>query len=220
MRLRGAVLHGDHVARFRRGRPGGRAARLPRAPAAVRRAAGSGGPVRPPPPPPRVRPGGFGSGVGPGVAGGAPLRRAPRGGEACPRSVACGGVCAAADRVFRSVAAPARPAASSAVAPPVALPAIWPALTAGYFWGALIRRAPPPAAADAQALSLGIVPAGTALGLVNLLFLVFVVIQLRYFFGGAELVQRATDLTYAEYARRGFLERCAAGGLRLPFLLV
>src|SRR5437773_10297802 len=42
MRLRGAVLHGDHVARFHRGRPGGRAACVPRAPTAVRRAAGSG----------------------------------------------------------------------------------------------------------------------------------------------------------------------------------
>src|SRR5437879_11658202 len=43
MRLCGAVLYRDHVARLRGGRPGGRAARLPRGPAAVRRAAGSGG---------------------------------------------------------------------------------------------------------------------------------------------------------------------------------
>src|SRR5438552_10516296 len=42
MRLRRAVLHGDHVARFHRGRPGGRAACVPRAPTAVRRAPGSG----------------------------------------------------------------------------------------------------------------------------------------------------------------------------------
>src|SRR2546430_6774944 len=42
MRLRGAVLHRNHVARLHRGRPGGRAARVPRAPAAVRRAAGGG----------------------------------------------------------------------------------------------------------------------------------------------------------------------------------
>src|SRR5439155_810596 len=45
------------------------------------------------------------------------------------------------------------------------------------------------------------------------------VIQLRYFFDGAELVQSATDLTYAEYARRGFFELVAASGLVLPFLL-
>src|SRR5947209_17596775 len=43
MRVCGPVRYRDHVARLRGGRPGGRAARLPRAPAAVRRAAGSGG---------------------------------------------------------------------------------------------------------------------------------------------------------------------------------
>src|SRR5207249_771624 len=42
MCLCGAVLHRTHVARFRGGRPGGRAARVSRAPATVRRAAGSG----------------------------------------------------------------------------------------------------------------------------------------------------------------------------------
>src|SRR5213596_186508 len=122
---------------------------------------------------------------------------------AFPLLLAFGGLFAAADPVFRNVVATALHVDFSAVASHLALTAFWTALTTGYFWGALIRRAPPPAAADAQALSLGIVPVGTALGLVNLLFLVFVVIQLRYFFGGAELVQSATDLTYAEYARRG-----------------
>ena len=137
---------------------------------------------------------------------------------AFPLLLAFGGLFAAADPVFRNVVATALHVDFSAVASHLALTALWTALTAGYFWGALIRRAPPPAA-DAQALSLGIVPVGTALGLVNLLFLVFVVIQLRYFFGGAELVQSATDLTYAEYARRGFFELVAASGLVLPFLL-
>ena len=138
---------------------------------------------------------------------------------AFPLLLAFGGLFAAADPVFRNVVATALHVDFSVVASHLALTAFWTALTTGYFWGALIRRAPPPAAADAQALSLGIVPVGTALGLVNLLFLVFVVIQLRYFFGGAELVQSATDLTYAEYARRGFFELVAASGLVLPFLL-
>ncbi len=137
---------------------------------------------------------------------------------AFPLLLAFGGLFAAADPVFRNVVATALHVDFSAVASHLALTALWTALTAGYFWGALIRRTPAPAA-DAQALSLGIVPVGTALGLVNLLFLVFVVIQLRYFFGGAELVQSATDLTYAEYARRGFFELVAASGLVLPFLL-
>src|SRR5256885_2844857 len=345
MRLRRAVLHGDHVARFHRGRPGGRAACVPRAPTAVRRAPGSGRRMSPLTERTRLGLEVLATGVVLGIAGDALLRvtpwglnaflctvalaaaaaglvyrrriavgrdapwlaiaavllgsnfatrdadalraldamglaillalaglslrgvalrgrdaweyarsvvvaalsawfgvwplmardirwsELPTGGAlrhargavigallAFPLLIAFGGLFAAADPVFRNVVATALHVDFSAVASHLALTALWTALTAGYFWGALIRRTPPPAA-DAQALSLGIVPVGTALGLVNLLFLVFVVIQLRYFFGGAELVQNATDLTYAEYARRGFFELVAASGLVLPFLL-
>src|SRR5207247_1533398 len=92
-------------------------------------------------------------------------------------------------------------------------------LAAGYFWGAVIRRGPLPVLPGGQDLSLGIVPTGTALGVLDLLFLVFVVIQLRYFFGGAELIERTIGLTYAEYARRGFFELVTASALVLPILV-
>ena len=59
----------------------------------------------------------------------------------------------------------------------------------------------------------------TALGLLNALFLLFVVVQLRYFFGGAALVQVTTGLTYAEYARQGFFQLVTASALVLPVLL-
>ena len=59
-----------------------------------------------------------------------------------------------------------------------------------------------------------------ALALVDVLFLAFVVVQLRYFFGGADLVERTTGLTYAEYARQGFFELLAVAALVLPLLLV
>lgn len=68
-------------------------------------------------------------------------------------------------------------------------------------------------------LSLGAAEAAVVLGLLNLLFLTFVVVQVRYLFGGAELVQAATGLTYAEYARRGFFELVAVSALVLPVLL-
>src|SRR2546421_3992795 len=86
--------------------------------------------------------------------------------------------------------------------------------------GALLRAAPshPPTEGDSK-LSLGIIPVATALGLIDLLFLLFVVIQLRYLFGGADLVARATGLTYAEYARRGFFELVTASSLVLPVLV-
>ena len=67
--------------------------------------------------------------------------------------------------------------------------------------------------------SLGAIETGVMLGLLDLLFLAFVAVQVRYFFGGSALVQATTGLTYAEYARRGFFELVAVSTLVLPFLL-
>ncbi len=67
--------------------------------------------------------------------------------------------------------------------------------------------------------ALGVVEMAIVLGSLDALFLGFVVVQLRYFFGGAELVQMTTGLTYAEYARRGFFELVAVAALVLPLLL-
>jgi hypothetical protein len=68
--------------------------------------------------------------------------------------------------------------------------------------------------------SLGIVEVAVPLALVNLLFLAFVVVQLRYLFGDASLVQETVGLTYSEYARRGFFELVAVAALVLPLLLI
>jgi hypothetical protein len=70
-----------------------------------------------------------------------------------------------------------------------------------------------------EPLSLGIIEIGTVLGLLNFLFLVFVLLQVRYFFGGAALVQASSGLTYAEYYRRGFFELVTVAALVLPILL-
>jgi hypothetical protein len=58
------------------------------------------------------------------------------------------------------------------------------------------------------------------LGLVDLLFLGFVIVQVPYLFGGMELVQNTPDFKLAEYARRGFGELVAVAALVLPMLLV
>ena len=56
-------------------------------------------------------------------------------------------------------------------------------------------------------LFLGFGEAATMLASVNILFVAFVVIQFRYFFGGlANIVNNPAGLTFAEYARRGFAE--------------
>jgi hypothetical protein len=66
---------------------------------------------------------------------------------------------------------------------------------------------------------LGIVEVGVVLGLIDLLFLSFVVVQAKYFFGGANLVELTSGMTYAEYARRGFFELVTVASLVLPILL-
>src|ERR671934_314483 len=69
-------------------------------------------------------------------------------------------------------------------------------------------------------LRIGIVEIGTALALLDLLFLAFVAVQFRYLFGGRGLVGSRTHLTYAQYARHGFFELVAVAALVLPLLLL
>jgi len=68
--------------------------------------------------------------------------------------------------------------------------------------------------------TLGTVETVIILGLVDLLFLSFVVIQVPYLFGGMEFIQSTPDFKLADYARRGFGELVAVAALVLPILLV
>ena len=69
------------------------------------------------------------------------------------------------------------------------------------------------------AFTLGPVEIGVILGLTNLLFLSFVIVQVPYLFGGMDLVQNTPDFKLADYARRGFGELVAVSALVLPILL-
>jgi hypothetical protein len=71
----------------------------------------------------------------------------------------------------------------------------------------------------ASAPRLGATELAVALGAVNVLFLAFVLVQLRFLFGGRELVEARVGLTYAEYARHGFFELVVVAVLVLPLLL-
>lgn len=68
--------------------------------------------------------------------------------------------------------------------------------------------------------TLGTVEIGIILGLLNALFLAFVIAQVPYLFGGMELVQSTPDFKLADYARRGFGELVAVSALVLPILLL
>lgn len=65
---------------------------------------------------------------------------------------------------------------------------------------------------------LGRVEVAIALGLLSTLFALFVVVQIRYLFGGEDAVTSSIDLTYAQYAREGFFQLVVASLLLLPVL--
>ncbi|HEY0048524.1 MAG TPA: DUF4173 domain-containing protein [Pyrinomonadaceae bacterium] len=71
-----------------------------------------------------------------------------------------------------------------------------------------------------KSFTLGAIETGIILGLTNLLFLSFVIVQIPYLFGGMELVQNTPDFKLAEYARRGFGELVTVAALVLPILLL
>lgn len=94
-------------------------------------------------------------------------------------------------------------------------------LAGSYLWGALLaEREPVPEAPRIQWLRFEFIEVGVVFGLINILFMVFVGVQFRYLFGGADRVVSSSTLTYAEYARRGFFELVAVAALVVPFLLI
>ena len=66
---------------------------------------------------------------------------------------------------------------------------------------------------------LGWTESGIVLAAVNLLFIIFVIIQVRYLFGGAANISE-TGYTYAEYARKGFGELVAVAVLALGLFML
>jgi hypothetical protein len=93
-------------------------------------------------------------------------------------------------------------------------------VSAGYMRGFLMRTPFADATLQLRPPRFGITDGAVALGLLNALFLGFVVVQLRYLFGGASMVEVTPGLSYAEYARRGFFELVAVSALVIPLLLL
>jgi len=95
-------------------------------------------------------------------------------------------------------------------------------LALGLARRAFTARMNPPALeayANLDFLRLGAPTAITALVLVDLLFLGFVLVQAVYLFGGADTLAR-TGLTYSAYARRGFFELVTVAALVLGLILL
>lgn len=138
---------------------------------------------------------------------------------AAPLLFVFGGLFVAADAVFENVVSRIFDFDAAEVFSHTFLILFLAWVSAGYLRVAIMKEGPHDLSVNRpSSLSLGIVELGVALGLLNALFLSFVVVQARYLFGGAQRV--AAGLTYAEYARRGFFELVAVAALALSVLLI
>lgn len=139
---------------------------------------------------------------------------------AAPMLTLFGGLLVAADAAFATLMGNWASVLSEDMTRHLAVSMLGAWAAGGYLRGTLQReQVLEPGIARPTGFSLGITEVGTVLGLVNTLFLAFVVVQFRYFFGGEERVLASTTLTYAEYARRGFFELATVSALVLPALL-
>src|SRR5262245_9814772 len=137
---------------------------------------------------------------------------------AAPLLFIFGALFVAADSVFQDYV-------QSAVPDPVdlwlhiAVIAVFAWVSAGLVREYLFKPSPVDASVEPW-FRLGATEMTIVLALLDLLFLAFVLVQLRYLFGGASLVEERTHLTYAEYARHGFFELVTVAALVLPLLLL
>jgi hypothetical protein len=90
----------------------------------------------------------------------------------------------------------------------------------GLLWAGVVVKAPEAIAVDLpETKRLQTIEVIVVVGSLVVLFALFVAVQVRYLFSGEGPVEASLDLTYAQYARRGFFELVAAAALLLPVLL-
>jgi hypothetical protein len=166
-------------------------------------------------------------------SGGIPWNRAAAVGRgvviATPLVVVFGALFMSADAVFAELVLNVISFDVELVASHLFLFSLFAWLATGYLWGFLSgTEVVPLEGLWRDGAQLGLVPKRPTLGItevatvvaaLDLLFLLFVVVQFRYLFGGDALVLVTPNLTYAEYARRGFFELVFAVFLVVPVLL-
>jgi hypothetical protein len=132
-----------------------------------------------------------------------------------------GGLLMAADAVFEDVVTRSLDFDFATVFGHTALTAFFAWIVCGFLFLILKTRKPLLAESlEIERPGLGVVEITLPLVLVDLLFLAFVVVQLRYLFGDASLVHETVGLTFADYARRGFFELVAVTALVVPLLML
>jgi hypothetical protein len=138
---------------------------------------------------------------------------------ALPLLLVFGWLLSSADAVFAGYLRSAASVDVSGSSEHVAFALICAWVVAGFLYVLLLREEPAKETASLKIPRLGTIEVGTALGLIDLLFLAFVLVQMKYLFGGDQRVQAIDGLTYAQYARSGFFELVWAAILALPMLM-
>ena len=93
-------------------------------------------------------------------------------------------------------------------------------LVSGWTNAALGSAARDARAPNGYPFSLGGADLVATLGVLNVLFAVFIIAQLGWLFGGESFLQARTGLTAAEYARHGFFEVVWVAALVIPLLVI
>jgi hypothetical protein len=92
-------------------------------------------------------------------------------------------------------------------------------ISLGLLFGLAVVRLPARSSTEGPPTSRAGTETLVALLLVDALFLLFVLVQIRTLFGGREIVESTLGLSYAEYAREGFFQLVAAASVALTGLL-
>lgn len=149
-----------------------------------------------------------------------PLLAAGRGALlALPLLLLFGALLTAADAVYQRLVAQVLHIDLSALAGHLLWIGIIASLAVGFGRAALLAPARGERRPLSAGLVLGRVETATLLGLLNALFLSFVLVQVGALFGGKHWVQTTPGLNYKDYARSGFFELVWVAALVLPILL-
>jgi hypothetical protein len=140
---------------------------------------------------------------------------------ALPLVVTFGALLIAADAVFAEIVTTALRVDLETLMSHLLLTGFFAWAATGYIRG-FVRGSRPPVQlpSPVHEVRVGGIEAGVVLGLLNALFLAFVIVQFRYLFGGDTQVEITPGLTYADYARRGFFELVLLAALVVPLLLL
>ena len=88
-----------------------------------------------------------------------------------------------------------------------------------FLYGSLHKLKPKNQPQNGNQASLSMLETGIVLGLINLMFATFVLMQMGYLFGGVQYIENVADITLKQYTRRGFFELVTVAAIALPLLM-